>query len=226
MLIRNAIVLTSKAGGSLLALMLTAMCAFGDSTSWTFGAGNYSWGGGSADLIGDVQVLSVTDVSNNNKSLISNGLLHFETGAYNGTGSNWQWLAGSNQVKLSGCIAGVTTDSNCANNVLLSGSFIRDSFPENTDVFLGVIAGTVNSNLATNLGMSDAGFSGNLRAPFITSSAVGSAFTGTPAGGSIAAQSVSVAESWSVMYDLTFLGSVITILGMGWRFGILRSSVL
>ena len=220
--------LTSKAGGSLLALMLTAMCAFGDTTSWTFGAGagagNYSWAGGSADLIGVVQVLSVTDVSNTNKSLISNGLLRFETGAYDGTGSNWQWLAGSNQVELTGCIAGVTTDITCANNVLLSGSFIGNSLPEKTGVFLGLIAGTIDSKVAASLGMSDAGFSGNLRAPFSTSSAVGSAFTGTPMGGSIA--SVSVAESWSVMSDLTFLSFVITILGMGRRLGILRPSVL
>jgi hypothetical protein len=209
-------------------------------TDWylSSGGGTYSWAGGSSALIGTnlamQYVLGNGTQSNNGQSLsITDGLMNFTSGAYNGTvGSTWSWGPGGT-FSVTGCIAGVTTTSACtgSNNVtLLSDDFESISIVgiggSDYDIEFGQIEGTVNSAMAQYFGLSSTTFS---MSNFITVSdstaSPGTAFTGNNLGGMIDAVAdppVAAAENWGFSDSLALFAAALLAFGVLTRLGVLR----
>jgi len=206
-------------------------------TDWYLGSGGtYSWAGGGSGLVG--ANLGIQDVVGNGTPLfngqilsITEGLMNFTSGAYNGVaGSTWSWGPGGT-FSVTGCIAGVTAAScNGSNNVtLLSDDFqsitIVPVGGSNFDIEFGQISGTINALVASHFGLSSTSFA---MSSFITVSDTtakpGTAFTGNNLGGMIdAVDPVAAAENWGLSDSLALFALALLAFGVLTRLGVLRT---
>ena len=224
------------------ALLITPLCAFGDSTGQTIwsllpSGGTYTWDGDANDPlygtgIGVSSVSGVSTAANNGTTLaISYGSLDFTSGAYNGTlGSTWSWGAGG-MLNLTGCIAGVTdvTCDGTNNATLLSDDFDSVSIVPvvqlgqyGFDVVFGNLHGNLDPTVASFFGLSDT-FSATSLNLLLTTGTPGSALYGVNIGGGInATSSVAVPEEWGAGSTLGLFGFAFVAFGAAWRLGFLK----
>jgi hypothetical protein len=231
----------TKLAGTVLhataALMLAPAISFAgsSSTDWTLGpGGSYSWAGGVTSLVGsDIPVLSVlgdsTPAYNGVSISVTDGLLNFTSGAFDGTSATWSW-AGGGTLNLTGCIAGVTAAS-CTglNNVaLVSDDFTSVSIVQVAgalDAVFGNVTGTINSSVAAYFGGIPTSFStGSFTTAIFTSGSPGSSFNGSDILGVIKADPVTnTPENWGIAESLVFFAFVMIAFTAMLRWGLLRS---
>jgi hypothetical protein len=219
------------------AFLLTPEGAFAgpSSTDWTLGpGGSYTWAGGATSLIGsDIPILSVlgdsTPANNGVSLLVTDGLLNFTSGVFDGTSTTWSW-AGGGTLNLTGCIAGVTAAS-CtgSNNVaLVSDDFTSVSIVQIAgalDAVFGNVTGTINSSVAAYFGGIPTNFStGSFTTAILTSGAPGSSFNGSDLLGLLKADPVTnTPENWGLGESLAFFAFVMIAFAAMSRRGLLRS---
>jgi len=222
---------------ALLSAQVAVRASGTPATDWYLGSsGTYSWAGGSSALMG--ANLGIQDVVGNGTPLfngqafsITDGLMNFTSGAYNGVaGSTWSWGPGGT-FNVMGCIAGVTATSCTGSNnvVLLSDDFqsitIVPIGGSNFDIEFGQISGTINAAVASHFGLSSTSFAmSNFVTVSDTTAKAGTAFTGNNLGGMIdAVDPVATAENWGLSDSLALFALALLAFGVLTRLGVLRT---
>jgi len=157
--------------------------------------GSVSYAGGTAALIGSVNISTVqgefgTPLNNNVSLAITGGNMSFNTGAGSGTAGAWSWTGtAGNSISITGGVAG-TTPPLGAGSTLLSGTIVAASVVEVNGAIhadLSAFVDTVNPTLASYYGLTGGptvGWSGSvtLDLQLSGSPATGSAFSTTSIG--------------------------------------------
>jgi len=225
----------------LLSALLTAVCAFGDSTQWVIApsGGTYSYAGGSASLTGsniaieNVEGVGTPDDSGTLGTLdIVDGLMSFTSGAATGT---WAW-GQPGTLTITGCVAGVTTTDTTCTAADDTAVLVSDEFTsvEITGVGgglgfeFGELQGTINAAIAAYFGVPVGFTSPASNASDVVNglpSTAGSAFStvtpGTP-GGTLNLVS-SVPEEWRISSTLGIFAFGIAVFGVARRRGLIKT---
>jgi len=209
-----------------LLVLILPLCALADSsTTWSLGAGGtYQWTGNNAPLTGSgIDVGSVSGGPGDTTLSITSGILDFTSGAYAGSGWNWD---GGGTFTIDGCIAGVTTSNDCSNNVLLSsGDFDSVSIVPvvslgqySFDVEFSTLTGTLNSSVAAAFGVPE-GFAAESFNLILAVGQYGGPFKGTNLGGEIVTTpAISAADDASLFGGFALYAITAGMIGLAWRF--------
>jgi len=209
-----------------LMVLILPVCALADSsqTTWSLGAGgSYSWDGTSDPLYGsNISVGSVSGGPGGTTLSITSGFLDFTSGAYSGSGWNWD---GGGTFTIDGCISAIGETTNCANNVLLSS----DDFDSisivpvltlgqySFDVEFSTLTGTLDSTLAKDFGISQ-DFTATSFNLILTAGQYGGPFKGTNLGGQIQTTAVAASDDASLLGGFALYAITAAVIGLAWRF--------